>query len=724
MPRRAIPIVVVALSCGLAACGDGDGAPKPASAVATPGSPQGPTPKGGLRGGDLPEGGTLTGAPAAALARAGDTVYAAGVKWVAPLRGSALALRPSTGSLAKAFGTNGQVTDAVADGRGGVYLAGSFDRVGTRRRRGLVHVFGTGELDRRFRPRVEGSVAALLLDGGILYAGGSPDGLRGPGVRGVAALNAGTGAPLPGFENDVAPGVTELALGEGALYAGSTRGTRSRTERAEDEPEPALVAIDARSGERLSGFNPAPFAAKRSSISALRVIEGKLWVARSGKQSGPVLSLLDPGTGATVADTPVRGTVRELVRDGGRVLALGNLRGRRGRDLAQSLDPVTGALRTNLRVRAPGGSPAPEAYDGVVRGGTLWLGGRRPARGAPAGFVGAYDLTSGAAEKQVSAPVFDGSVNALVATGGRVVAGGDFAASDVRRQDLAAFSATTGGYAAGVRLPATRDASQLAFAGGRLWVLDGTRLLVVDPASGGIVRRVTLPRPRSRTLHLAAAGSRVFVAGKGLGADGILVFDAVSGARVAFGLPPRSADRRPPALLGDGELLWVGGSFEHTGAAGGSGRRSVLKLNARTGKLDPRFDARVNGPVRGLALKDDRLYLSGRFTRVGELRRRNLAAVEPDTGAAVAAFEPGPAPAGGRVRLLRLGDALLLTGGAGPSRAYDAEGGPAPRTVKGTRLVSATAPGAGDSQLVAGALRRSSTLEAGRRRGVVLPPRG
>ena len=725
--QRCITFVVgAALAVVLAACGSNDDAPqRPALAL---GAPQGPMVTGGLRDGDLPVGGTLTGAPASGLARIGDTVYASGVEWVAPLRGSAVALNPQTGAFAKALGTNGRIADAVADGRGGVYLAGDFDRAGSRRRRGLVHLFGTGEVDRRFRPRFDGFVSSLVLDGGLLYAGGSPDGLRGLGVRGVVALNAGTGADLPGFTTDVAPGVTELALRGKTLYVGgSTPGLRGRFETpepGEERTDAPLVALDARSGERVPGFAPAPLESKRSSISALRVVDGKLWVGRKAlRQPELALSLLDPDTGATVEDTAVRGWVRELIRDGNRVLAIGNLRGRGGRDLVHALDPATGARRSGFRVRGGGSRLAPVAHDGVVRGTELWLGGQRRSMssGAPTGFVGAYDLKTGAASRQVTAPTPDGPVDALVSAGGRVVAGGDFAAADVRRQDIAAFSATTGRYAAGVRLPVTRDASALAVAGGRLWVVDGARLLGVDPESGGVAARIALPAGAT-DVRLAGAGGRVFVSSSKF-PGGVRAFEAATGRRALFALPQDSAEPRAPALLGDGNVLWVGGSFNRERPGRQPDTVSVLKLDARTGKLDAGFAPRLDGPVRGFALVDNRLYVGGRFARVGDLRRRNLAAVEPETGAAVAAFEPGFAPAADDVRLVPLGDGLLVARGD-KRRAYAPDGGPTSATVNGARSVSATAPGAGDSQLVAGNLRSYSTLGAGASRGVVLPPRG
>ncbi|MDQ3631279.1 MAG: hypothetical protein M3417_08465, partial [Actinomycetota bacterium] len=64
--QRWIMFVVVALAGGLAACGGERDAPGATVPTLTPGTPQGPMPPGGLRGGDLPIGATLTGAPAAA----------------------------------------------------------------------------------------------------------------------------------------------------------------------------------------------------------------------------------------------------------------------------------------------------------------------------------------------------------------------------------------------------------------------------------------------------------------------------------------------------------------------------------------------------------------------------------------------------------------------------------------------------------------------------------
>ena len=717
MPRRTLPLVVlVTAALGLSACGDQDDGRRPPAVPAGAGAPQGPAPRAGLQGGDLPTGATLTGAPARALARVGDKVYAAGVQWVATLRGSALAFSARSGELAQAFGTNGEVTDVLPDGRGGVFLAGSFDRVGARRRSALVHVFSTGELDRRFRPRLEGPVTALALEGPILYAGGAPRGRIGPGARGLVALSAGTGAPVAGFESDLAPPITALEVRDGTLWAGGSAPGLRAVEPGPDAsgaaPAAPLVAIDARTGARREGFAPASIP---GTVGVLKVLDGKLWVGTgSGSRDGPALRLLEPTSGATVGEPSVRGSVHALLPDGRRVVALGALRARRGgRDLAQALDRASGERRGAFAVpaSAAGGDTA-VAFDGVLRGEELWLGGRSGRAGS--GFVGAYRARSGAPMPQVAAGVPDGPVRALASAGGRIVVGGDLAALDVRRQDLVAFDATTGRYAAGARLPATRRVTALVGAGGRLWLVDGGRLLGVAPATGAVVARVALPggAAAARGLRLTAAGGRIFVSGPGLG-DGVLAVDAATGREVAFELPPA------PVLVGGADTLWVA-------ARGEGGRSALARYDARTGRRDERFAAEVDGRVRALTLAGDRLYLAGAFDQVGDLSRANLAAVDAGTGAPLPEFEPGPARAPDGVRLERLGDALLVRPASGIPRAYAADGGPETPTRRGAWRVSATAEVAGGAQLVAGSLRRSALhpADADPERGVILVPRG
>ena len=758
MLRRTVPFLAsLALAAGCSACG-GSGAPEePAGlpAAAAAGAPQPPLPDEGVKGGELPAGATLTGAPASSLAGVGQTVYAAGVEWVSPLRGSSLVLAAGTGELTRALGTNGQIIDAVDDGRGGAYLAGDFDRVGGSRIRGLVHVFATGEVDRRFRPTVSGSVDALALDGSILYAGGFPQG-RGDGAPGVVALNAGTGRPIDGFRTDVAAGVSELAVGGKRLYAGGSEPGLREDPGVADRPggsAAAFVALDARTGAREEGFRPPVDRGDRlSTVTALHVFDGDLWVAQERRGALPnrtPVRILEAESGALKATAEVTGTVRELIRDGDRVIALGAMPDGERRDLAQALALKDGTRRSGFHVAAGRNAPS-VASDGLLRNGTLWIGGladedvtsrRRTVLPASrlrgqTGFVSAHAPATGA-PRQRATPVPDGPVNALARFGRGLLAGGRFAAVDVRRQSLAAFDLTTGRYAVGAPLPETTAPTSVAAAGGRLWVLDEGELLVVDPATGGILKRIRVSSAEaSGELELQVAGGRVFLGPTGRGeglargdrtADGprtLRGYDARTGERVRLVLPLASADPRPPRLLGDGDTLWVAGSFARARGEGRPARLSVLKLDARTGRLDAGFDVHVDGPVRGLLRMDDRLVLSGRFGRAGGLARRNLAAVSATTGAADAGFVPGPAVADRGVSLVRLGSRILVTGRSGRSRAYAEDGGPASPRTKGAGVVVAAADAAGGQQVVAGSLRDSSTHGPPFPHGVVLPPRG
>ncbi|MGL4743735.1 MAG: hypothetical protein ACRCXL_05025, partial [Dermatophilaceae bacterium] len=84
--------------------------------------------------------------------------------------------------------------------------------------------------------------------------------------------------------------------------------------------------------------------------------------------------------------------------------------------------------------------------------------------------------------------------------------------------------------------------------------------------------------------------------------------------------------------ISDGAGGWyLGGEF---GDVSGSYRRSVAHVRA-DGSLDRDFNARVNGPVRALALVGGTLIVGGKFTEAGGVARTNLAAVSAATGDAV-----------------------------------------------------------------------------------------
>jgi len=114
---------------------------------------------------------------------------------------------------------------------------------------------------------------------------------------------------------------------------------------------------------------------------------------------------------------------------------------------------------------------------------------------------------------------------------------------------------------------------------------------------------------------VAAAKSTTTVSRKSL-----FSFDATTGAISSLS---DSFDGDVWALAPSGTSLYVGGTFKHVN---GAARRAVVKIDATTGEVDTRFNARLGGKVTQVRLVDGRLIVSGTFS--GKIR-----ALDPATGA-------------------------------------------------------------------------------------------
>ena len=88
----------------------------------------------------------------------------------------------------------------------------------------------------------------------------------------------------------------------------------------------------------------------------------------------------------------------------------------------------------------------------------------------------------------------------------------------------------------------------------------------------------------------------------------------------------------------DGRRLYVGGRFSRIG--GGPARR-IAALDLRTGLLDPTFRPPVpDEDVRSLALSGGRLFLGGEFRKVGSTAFAGVAAIDADDGSLVPGWVP------------------------------------------------------------------------------------
>ncbi|MGA5300198.1 hypothetical protein ACPCHT_09740 [Nucisporomicrobium flavum] len=209
------------------------------------------------------------------------------------------------------------------------------------------------------------------------------------------------------------------------------------------------------------------------------------------------------------------------------------------------------------------------------------------------------------------------------------------------------------------------------------------------------IARYALPRRR----HLGAVLA------------GVLAVTAMPTASVAA--TPLVSAKPAPSVAFDGlvyatayagSTVYVAGSFRNAVVDGRSvPRKRLAALNARTGELLPWAPA-TNGTVFGLTAFDKSLYITGKFTTVGDQARGGLAGVDLRTGAVGALRHTikgeGHTLAAGGGRLFLGGEISavdgktrrnlaafdLATGALDGAFAGGADGGVKALTVAGSRL--------------------------------------
>ncbi len=94
-------------------------------------------------------------------------------------------------------------------------------------------------------------------------------------------------------------------------------------------------------------------------------------------------------------------------------------------------------------------------------------------------------------------------------------------------------------------------------------------------------------------------------------------------------------DNTVSALGSDGTSVWAGGTFT---AVGGTARSRLVKLDAATGAVDPKFSPRVQSGVKAVEVAGTDLFIGGGFGAVDGTSRKRLAKLHAGTGALDAQF--------------------------------------------------------------------------------------
>ena len=420
------------------------------------------------------------------IVRAGDVIWLGGnFSQIAARTGPAALLSLPGGERQEDFAAigAGTIEATIADGAGGWYLGGEFERAGGLPRRNLVHILADGTVDPAFAPDPDAKVKALALRDGVLYASGDFTEAGGAERRVLAALDA-----RPGAATAFDAGLTSSFIGGLALEVSADRVYLGGNFTLPEGGDVRLAAFDPETGDLDTGFAPEV----SDFVGALALDGSRLYVgALIFFDGGPPLQALDAEDGSADAGfvTEIDGTVEAIEVAGDTVYAGGTFDApRRG---VAAVDADSGATRPFDATL--GGFSQVNALSlddsGLYLGGILNFGEDDALR-----YLSAVDPVSGVPR----APLADepnNTVQAIASQGTDLLAGGEFtAAGGVPRERLAAISAVDGSL-----LPmapgADESVSSLAtdgetiYAGGAFTKVGGkprTRLAAFDAKRGAV----------------------------------------------------------------------------------------------------------------------------------------------------------------------------------------------------------------------------------------------
>jgi hypothetical protein len=437
-----------------------------------------------------------------------------------------------------------------------------------------------------------GAVSAFAVSGSSLYVVGNISSYRGKTIPRMVKLDLTTGAADLAFSPSPQPDApseaivvsgTSVYVGGGFTHVGGVA-------------TPYLAKLDAASGAVDTAFAAAP--GPDSFVYALAIAGNQLYVGGSFTHFAGVqtaLARLDATSGAL--DTVFTQSVANVSQVSSLLVSGSSLYiGRMFPGATPTLEKVdTGTGTTDATFGAGAGFNS-GVQSLLLANSSLYVGGSFTTyRGASAYNLAKVDPTSGVLDTTFTQPTGgNDTVYALAAAGTQVIAGGIFSTyRGAPANNIAKFSLAT-------------DEPDLAFSASA-----GTNSNVIRMALNGSV------------LYLGG----VFTSCGGVTSSYIAKVDAATGACDASFAAAGGAPFFVDAMLIHGSSLYIGG--------GNSSLTHLAKMDLLTGQVDPAFS--VNGgpdaTVMALADSPTAIYVGGQFQNYGALPARNLAKVDPATGA-------------------------------------------------------------------------------------------
>ncbi|MGI9197626.1 MAG: delta-60 repeat domain-containing protein, partial [Candidatus Nanopelagicales bacterium] len=252
------------------------------------------------------------------------TTYAVGtLSGAGAATGGLASLAADDSTLNRSFpAVVGLVKTIVTDPSGGVYIGGTFSRVGGLARTGLARVLPDGTVDSAWAPVLSTgwSVLAMTLVDDTLYVGGSFTTINAEGRQNIAALNATTGA-LTAWNPGANASVSALTADDSAVYAGGSFTTIASTSRNR------LAAFDRSTATLISSWNPGASATINSLVSTGTLVYAAgsfTTIASASRSNLAALNAVATGNANAAAWTPTIGsTVNAIAVDDSLVYAVG-----------------------------------------------------------------------------------------------------------------------------------------------------------------------------------------------------------------------------------------------------------------------------------------------------------------------------------------------------------------------------------------------------------------
>ena len=455
-----------------------------------------------------------------------------------------------------------------------------------------------------------GQVQTIIRNGNQLYVGGTFTHV-GPNTPYGSALDIQTGEPDLKFARPNARVNGAISDGQGGwyIYGGfSDVGGKTRFGLARINADGSLHPWSA----SVSG-----------NIEAVAFSGGKLYVGYYGyiglnEQPKGVITALDPVTGVPSFRKIANGRIYSLAIGGGKIFAGGTFDSIDGmsRHRIAALDAVTGSI-----------SPWNPSVNGTIRAivvseNTVYVGGTfTSAGGKNRNNIAALDASTGTATNWN--PDANKPVRTLAVSAGVVYAGGYFS--------------TIGG----------QSRSRIA----ALDVVSGLPTPWNPNATGGKNHTILQPNfnaGETSINDIEVYGNTVYVCGfftsiGGQSRNNLAALDPATG-KASMWNPPVQAYFGPIMFLPEDVLLglspnnnkvYISGEFS---SVGGRFRNNLAALDAGTGQAtDWNPDVRsahgkYHTAVQDVKLENGTIYIAGDFDSVGNLGRRNIAAIEATTG--------------------------------------------------------------------------------------------